>query len=114
MRDLLFILAGSLCGATLVYCIASFIEAGLAGFNRRQRAKKNWDALLATSRARREELEARYGPPPTAETTGAHTTVVALDEIETKQLQDLLNNHPTLMEDYPAISSLDLGLGRNQ
>ena len=42
---------------------------------------------------------------------GVHTTVVALDEMEAKQLQDLLNNHPTLMEDYPAIWSLDLGLG---
>ena len=46
-----------------------------------------------------------------AEVTSGTLTVVVLNEEEGEQLQDLLNNHPTLMEDYPAIWSLDLGLG---
>jgi len=37
--------------------------------------------------------------------------IVALNHDEAQQLQELLNNHPTLMEDYPAIWSLDLGVG---
>ena len=44
-------------------------------------------------------------------TSGKNLTVVVLDESEAEQLQDLLNNHPTLMEDYPALWPLDLGLG---
>jgi hypothetical protein len=46
-----------------------------------------------------------------AEVTHTNLTVITLNEMEAKQLQYLLNNHPTLMEDYPAIWSLDLGLG---
>jgi hypothetical protein len=46
-----------------------------------------------------------------AEVTSGTLTVVVLDEEEAEQLQDLLNNHPTLMEDYPALVALDLGLG---
>tara|TARA_Y100000310_G_scaffold313520_1_gene361967 strand:+ start:686 stop:835 length:150 start_codon:yes stop_codon:yes gene_type:complete len=44
-------------------------------------------------------------------TSGTNLTVIVLDEEEAEQLQDLLNTHPTLMEDHPAIWSLDLGLG---
>jgi len=44
-------------------------------------------------------------------TSGKNLTVIVLNEEEAEQLQDLLNNHPTLMEDYPALWPLDLGLG---
>ena len=36
--------------------------------------------------------------------------VVVMTEEEAEQLQDLLNNHPTLREDYPALVHLDLML----
>jgi len=44
-------------------------------------------------------------------TSGKNLTVVVLDESEAEQLQDLLNTHPTLNEDYPNLVALDLGLG---
>jgi hypothetical protein len=44
-------------------------------------------------------------------TSGTNLTVIVLDEEKAEQLNDLLNTHPTLMEDYPALVYLDLGLG---
>ncbi len=44
-------------------------------------------------------------------TSGRHLTVVVLNQWEAQQLQNLLNTHPTLHEDFPALVDLDLGLG---
>jgi hypothetical protein len=46
-----------------------------------------------------------------AEVTSGVLTVVVLDEEEAEQLQELLNTHLTLHEDFPALVALDLGLG---
>jgi len=44
-------------------------------------------------------------------TSGRDLTVVVLNKWEAEQLQNLLNTHPTLHEDHPALVALDLGLG---
>jgi len=44
-------------------------------------------------------------------TSGTNLTVVVLNKWEAGQLQDLLNTHPTLHQDFPALVALDVGLG---
>jgi hypothetical protein len=41
-----------------------------------------------------------------AEVTSGFLTVVVLDSREATQLFDLLNDHPTLIEDYPVLVGL--------
>jgi len=43
-----------------------------------------------------------------AEVTSGVLTVVVLNEEEAEQLQELLNTHLTLHEDFPALVALDL------